>query len=156
MKSNSLGRRCVIWASTFALTQCIGWLVGHGLDHLLFVVSHDYVYAPSRFARSALDFATVCGALAGAFAVVGSRPPLAFKTLLRLSLIALSEIAVTSVGLAVVRTALFKWGITVPSQPTLVPYRRVVFCEGLWQGTTAGAALAMVLILWQIVRDRRS
>lgn len=156
MKPDSLGRRCAIWASTFALTQGLGWLVGHSLDHFLFMVSHDYVYAPGRFARSAWDFSMICAALTAGFAVIGQRPPLTAKALVRLSLIALVLIAIIGFGLASVRVALFKWGITVPAQPTLVPYGRVVFCEGLWQGTIAGAVLAMMVTLWQIVRERRS
>jgi hypothetical protein len=147
---NSLFFTAVIVHVLFLLS---GWLIGWGLDELVWFLSHDYVFPPDLFARSALLTSWLAAAsvvcLLGWYGQVRIPP----RIVLRLTVFSLAVSLLVFVAALALIFALATIGWHFPGVTAVGPRRHQISAAVPYAGSFA-AALGCMIFLYLNCRRR--
>jgi hypothetical protein len=130
-----------------------GWLIGYGLDELVWGLSHDYVFPPNVFARSALLISWLAASFVVCILGWVATVPLSIRTLLKSTVFGLFASVLFFVAALVLLFALASIGCDLADAIAVGPRRHQISAAIPYAGSSA-AALGCIVFLCLSCRRR--
>jgi hypothetical protein len=130
-----------------------GWLIGWGLDKLVWSLSYDYVFPPNLFARSALLTSWLAAAIVVCALSWFGTAPLSIVTVLQSTIFSLFISLLVFVAALTLLFVMTTIGWNFPGVTAVGPRRHLISAAVPFVGSSA-AALGCIIFLYLSCRRR--